>query len=439
MAISDIPSSRSILVMLSDNCCCPCYTFEANTKDKARLSAEELKDIIVWAANAEPEVPELFFLTEADEPLDSSVASVLEDMSEQVVTPLLPVSQQELLGIPFSINQTVVARSLGQAVTLANNISGRPIILHIERNEIGRLAESLLTIQDFVGKIRLCLRDIHLLEDHDIETYEQQLAGISDVALMKQATGTEGKLDLLNLRVVSWTRKGIARCPAGAGFVVIGPDSRIYPCPAFYYAGWKYSIESISDITSGFADINWNLRQCSICGSIKCPGCPFLESSQLTGREKICRVYEAENRATENLMPRVARSGYLFDCLRTLKTRDCATKSQDEGGGKFVANRQVYEITFDEFTQALCDLKLAAESVINKAPEGDRYGSILSRWLELQEIPSVSQRSIFRRRVYELLAELRRLINIDLVTSSSENQIIGTSIDAVSNEALEKK
>jgi hypothetical protein len=166
--------------------------------------------------------------------------------------------------------------------------------------------------------------------------------------------------------------------------------------------------------------INWNRQQCGICDSIQCPGCPFLESSHLAGKEQICKVYEAENRATQELLPRVARSGYLFDCLRTLKARECATKSQREGGESFVADQQVYDVTFSEFVRALHDLKFAAESVADKSSKDDNYDSILERWSELPEIPSTSQRSIFRRRVQEILAELGQLRH--LTSAAKQNR-----------------
>lgn len=420
MSISDIMASTSVLVMLSGDACSPCYTFENNRKKQNRLSPEDLRDILLWATNVQPTMPELFFLVGADEPLNASAISFLEDMGDRVITPLLPIENQESLGIPFSRNQTVVAHNLNELVHQADNIAGRPVILHVERVEIGRLAEGLLSIQDFIGTIRLCLRDIQLLEDHDLQTYEQQLANIADIGLMKQAVGTEVKFRVLNLSALSSDRNRITRCPAGMGFITIGPDGFVYPCSAFYHAGKESSIGSISSIADGLATTNWKRQQCDICGSAQCPGCPFLESSDLAGKEQICKVYEAENRATKELLPRVVQSGYLFDCLRTLKARECATKSQREGGEGLIANEQVHDITFEEFIKALKDLKLATESLGNDSFESGNYKSILNRWSELPEVPPTSQKNIFRRRVQEILTELEQLRH--LASAAKQNR-----------------
>ncbi|GAG70416.1 unnamed protein product, partial [marine sediment metagenome] len=412
MSISNIATNTLVLVMLSSKAPSPCYTFQTNGKSKDKLSIENFRDILLWAANAEPKMPELLFLVGSDEPLEPSIASVLEDMGEQVITPLLPISQQESLGIPFSVNQTVIAESLNEIITQADNIAGRPVILHIERTEIDRLAEGLLVIQDSISNISLRPSNIHLWKEHDFRAYEQQLVSISDTGLMKKAMGTKDKLGILNLSILDNSAKNrIVRCPAAMGFVVIGPDGNIYPCPAFYHAGLEYSMGSIHDTANKSATVNWNQRQCGICNSELCPGCPFLESSKLAGRGKVCKVYEAERCATQDLIPRVASSGYLFDCLRTLRTRDCASKSQTESGEALTASQQVYDVTFDEFVRSLQDLKLAAKHVADKSFEDDTYDSILNRWLELPEIPSNSQRGTFRRRVLETLTELRQLRN----------------------------
>lgn len=408
MSLSNINSNTSVLVMLNSNCCLPCYTFGNNRKSEVKLAPQDLRDILLWAANAEPYMPKLFFLAGTGEPLDSSVASVLKDMADQVITPLLPLDEQEKIGIPFSQGQTAIALSLDHITANANNIMGRPIILHIERAEIGKIAEKLLLVQDSISAVTLRLRDIHLLDNHDIENYREQLARVADIGLMKQASGIEGMFRLSNLNVLSRETTRLTRCPAGTGFVVIGPDAGIYPCPAFYYAGPERSMGSIHSAAKNSAIINRNGQHCGICGSEQCTGCPFLESSQLTNKEQICKICKAEIQAAEELMPRVAQSGYLFDCLRTLMTRDVTNKSHTEGGANLEAKQQVNDITFGSFAKALHDLKLIAESVADKSLQAN-YDSIIGRWSDSEEIPADSRMGIFRKRVYEILTLLQQL------------------------------
>lgn len=119
MSILNTITGASVLVMLDSDVCSPCYTFESNGKSKAGLSPEDLRDVLSWAAEAQPQAPELLFLIGADEPPNAFVASTLDDMSEQVVMPLLSIDRQKRLGIPFSRNQTVVADSLRQIIDQA--------------------------------------------------------------------------------------------------------------------------------------------------------------------------------------------------------------------------------------------------------------------------------------------------------------------------------
>jgi len=403
---SDINEIADVLVMLSSDALSPCYVFDNTKKQQIKLPSQTLRDILLWIANSEGPMPELFFLAGADTPLEEPIASVLKDMSDHIVTPLLSPDMQKNLNIPFSRNQTVIATSLQQLMTNIEHISGRPIIVHIEQKDIDYLAESILIIHDYVGNITMRLRNIHLLTDSDIQAYKRQFADITDVSFMKKATRTEGNINILNLGMFG-QRNDAIRCPAGMGFITIGPDGRIYPCPAFYSAGEQYSLGTLKDMVQKTISVFRNEAPCGICNSIRCPGCFFLQSTNLAGKEKICKIYEAEQRSMQEMLQRVAHSGYMFDCLRTLKGRECAVKSQAEGGEAVFASQQVNSITFTEFTNALCDLKLALESIIGTPSEKNNYNSILCRWTELSEIPKTSQRNVFRRRMREILTDIQ--------------------------------
>ncbi len=114
----------SVLVMLSDRCCTPCHGFDGEERAGKCLSPGVLRDVLQWAAKREQGPPQLLFLADSDKPLDSSVVSVLEDMPGQIVTPLLAADRQVSLGIPFSIDQTVVVSNLRQLVRDAEHILG---------------------------------------------------------------------------------------------------------------------------------------------------------------------------------------------------------------------------------------------------------------------------------------------------------------------------
>ncbi len=135
----------SVLVMLSDDICFPCFRFQDKPKNSKKLSQEALKNIFLWAGERASKLPDIKFLVGNEEPLDTSISSVLEDFSEQIVVPLLPIGKQEELVIPFSIEQTVVAENLHSLVDLADEIKKRPAILHIEKKEFENLKSQFAT------------------------------------------------------------------------------------------------------------------------------------------------------------------------------------------------------------------------------------------------------------------------------------------------------
>ena len=166
----------------------------------SKLSSKKLKDSLLLAAKKNnTEIPEMFFLADDNEPLDKSVASILDDMGDHIITPLLEQDRQKSLRIPFSHNQTVIADSLRTLIERKDSIQNRPVVLHVERNDIPILADRLLSIQDLVRKITLRLKDAYLLEERDIQEYKSQLDRLADISFMKKASGTEHRFDITNI------------------------------------------------------------------------------------------------------------------------------------------------------------------------------------------------------------------------------------------------
>ena len=259
-------------------------------------------------------------------------------------------------------------------------------------------------MHDLLGNITLRFHNSHSWEDTDLQNYARELERISTVGFMREATNAEGTFTLLNLSI----RHMPNRCPAGVGFIAIGPDGHVYPCPTFYHGGQQYSIGHIRDSKAEPFGIPWDPQKCSSCKSNRCQGCPFLEVSSLPNKESICSVYEKEDTVRHSLLNRIGKSAHLFDYLRTIKTTECALKSQNEGGNSLVANRQIHDITFNDFVQSLKDIKIVIEQSANNG-----LTDVLNRWQRSDEIPPSSQRGIFRRRVEEILHGIMQIANIN--------------------------
>ena|GEM_PF-4021942 len=403
--------------MLSGNSCSPCHIFDSRADFHERLSAEHLKDVLRWATNLEPELPEIIFLADANDPIEQSITAALQDIAEQVVTPLMPFQEQQQKGIPFSPNQTVIARSLQEAVQKADSIAGRPAVIHVEPSEIGGLAPSLLPVQDSFGSVTIRLRDLDLLNESDFVSYAQQLALIAESSLMKNALGAGRKVGIMNLSMLAPSSVTPGACPAARNLAVVGPDRGLYPCPAFYHAGRQHRLDSIEGIGPDPALVRPNPWKCRARDSEPLPQCLFLALNHPTGEEQMCRMHEAENRARRQFLSRVTKSGYLFDCLRILRNADCQSDSRREGGENLAADVHLHDVTFNEFIRALDDLKYAARASLEQRHQD--LESVLNRWRESPAITPNSRRAIFRRRLAEILTSLMQLRNIGPVADTS--------------------
>ncbi len=406
--------------MLSSNSCSPCHIFESREGFAEKLSAEDLKDVLLWASSLTPANPEIIFLAGADDPIEQSITSALDEVAEHVVTPLMPLEEQQQKGIPFSPEQTVIARSLRHAVATADSIAGRPAVIHVEPSEIGILSGSLLSVQESFGSVTIRLRNLDLLDENDLASYTRELAVIAESSLMKNAMGAGRKVGVMNLSILAPSSDTAGACPAGRDFAVVGPDRGLYACPAFYHAGPEYRLGSARRAGADTGEATANPWTCNTNGSKQVPRCLFLRLTHPNGEEQMCRMREAESRASRQFLRRVTKSGYLFDCLRTLRNADCQSDSRREGGEDLAADLHLHDVKFSEFISALDDLKYAAQASLEQSPQGFKLDSVLNRWRESPAIPPNSRRGIFRRRVAEILTGLTQLRHIcPMVESSS--------------------
>lgn len=394
---------KSVIVLCENNGISPCYQFTGvNSEKTSVISEEELKGLFK-AASKHSDI-ELLFLIGGKVPLSELMASVLKEMGGQIICPLLDRKEQDRLRIPFSPRQMVIASNLESFIKNAGSISGRSLTLHVEKQEIPYLAESILSVQKYVGSITIRLKNPQLLDDAEIENYKRQLAALSDMSLIKQASGVENRLNIHNLRIQDY---GIGHCPAEYFLVTIGPNGKVYPCPAFYAAACQPLAESLSEYLDRGSRTESVFAGCKICSDKQCPGCRFLETNETAEKNNLCHIYRAELQVHQELYKRVAQSGYLFDCLRTLKTKEEILNIVARQGESVFANRQVNDITYEEFVQALRDIDQVANAI--KRGQSDGIDMVLSQWGELPDVPPNSRKAAFRILTKEIIEELQML------------------------------
>lgn len=270
-----------MLVMMSSEAVSPCLNITTNGRSSAeRLVPSILHDVLSACfknGNGLDLLP--FLLFDDKEPLDPSVSPLLESMADRIAVPLLDAEWQASLRIPFSRQQTAVANSLRDLVAGKENIRDRNVILYLERAEIPYLADQLVSIVSYIRQITFRLRDILQWQENDVQLYGNQLLHLSRHS---------GRPFITNLDEAP---EHAAQCLAGSGFIMLGPDGLVYPCPAFYHAGQAHTLGSIKDIGRIVKDCH----QRYMAHRLSEPwSCPFVEEQKQSGREMICKAHKME-------------------------------------------------------------------------------------------------------------------------------------------------
>jgi uncharacterized protein len=285
-----IQAPEAVFVMLSSRALSPCFMFNGDKhKTETKLSMEMLKSTFKWVTGKGASVPNLLFIADDSEKIDAPVAKFLEGIPEQILVPLVSRQRQKDLQIPFSEKQAVIASNLKQLLAEKAGICNRPVIAHVDHDEIDQLADMLLSVKDRIPQITLRLRNANQLNDNQIETYKKQLELAKEVLSLRTAMNLKdiGKVHLGG-------KNGVNSCPAGKQLITVGPDGKVYPCPAFFFNGQSdCSVDSLKSLSCVFPSLETRTN-CS-CGSDQCPGCQFLKLSKYEQKEQICKIYKSES------------------------------------------------------------------------------------------------------------------------------------------------
>jgi uncharacterized protein len=285
-----VQSPEAVFVMLSSRALSPCFMFNGDKhKTETKLSMEMLKSTFKWVTQNGASVPNLLFIADDSEKIDAPVAKFLESIPEQILVPLVSRQRQKDLQIPFSEKQAVIASNLKQLLAEKASICNRPVIAHVDHDEIDQLADMLLSVKDRIPQITLRLRNANQLNDNQIETYKKQLELAKEVLSLRTA------MNLKDIgKVHPGGKSGVNSCPAGKQLITVGPDGKVYPCPAFFFNGQSdCSVDSLKSLSCVFPSLQTKTN-CS-CGSDQCPGCQFLKLSKYEQKEQLCKIYKAES------------------------------------------------------------------------------------------------------------------------------------------------
>lgn len=401
-------NEKVILVMMDDDCDSPCFCYHSSVIGQKKISSETLTQILWWASELKPEPPELVFLVHPSETLPNPIIELLAEMPESIACTLVELNQQKKIGIPVLANQTVIVPNIEYFEKYSPDISGRPYVLHVNREDISKLHKILINHHsDNMGHFTLRPRELHLWDEKDFQLYKEELL---EIALYSQRLSAAGK----TIETTDIFTGRSERCPAGQSMLTIGPDGLFYLCPAFYYAGQNYSIGSMSstnsydDIAQQFNNINCDL---SNNPNPQCHSCLFYESKLVKSKVDIFDICRMNKHIQSELVKRVAGTGYTFEGFVEDRTKQISKKSWSEGNN-LSAEKHICDIEHNEFVSALKDIYLIAK--------GDHNTDLLRRWKDIPNVLANSRKSVFYKRVSEIFESIVQLKELNPSTTRGE-------------------
>lgn len=201
-----------------------------------------------------------------------------------------------------------------------------------------------LPVADFIAKqydiaallpqakrLNICLTDIDLFEDEQIDDYKNALATLNAVLVNQFKSGKQPQVNILTDRL---QLTEMHNCGAGVTNITLAPNGKFYLCPAFYYDEkmgitnrlnhHKPSSErSVGDLENGIAIPNPQLLKldhaplCRICDAFHCNRCIWLNQKLTwdnnTPSHQQCVLAHLERNASRDLQLKLKEEGFLVE------------------------------------------------------------------------------------------------------------------------------
>jgi radical SAM peptide maturase (CXXX-repeat target family)/CXXX repeat peptide maturase len=178
------------------------------------------------------------------------------------------------------------------------------VILHVVK-------EKLEFLKDYVSKlfsqgvlrINLIIDDMPQWEEYDLRMYKEVLSGISEIIVEFSRKNRQKSINVLTDRLML---DKMNNCNAGVEHITLGPDGKLYLCPAFYYINQPLHQKDLK--ISGEMDMLLKIENapiCNHCDAYQCRRCFFFNIAH-TGElnipgEKQCIVSHIEREASRAL------------------------------------------------------------------------------------------------------------------------------------------
>ncbi len=198
---------------------------------------------------------------------------------------------------------------LGQQIS--SGFSCANVIVHLKKDHLELMKDYICKLFSHgIMRINLLLNDLCQWEESDFKLYKQELNDISDYIYNLYKQKKQKSLNVLTDRLFL---SKMNNCNAGLEHITLGPDGKVYLCPAFYYKSQPLESDDlkIPAAVSSLLKLE-NAPICQLCDAYQCQRCFFRNKEQTSELnipgEKQCIISHLEREVSRQLQKRLFES-----------------------------------------------------------------------------------------------------------------------------------
>ena len=300
------PGKRILNVLLSTNSPSVCsyeVPHSANDQKGKLISIENLKKYINLAKK------ERFYLNfiMPNHELDNVYRLLIERAKFQMTRPY----RGEKIKIDLEDGEIFILE-VGQSIS--SGFSCFNVILHLKKGLLNSLSNYVLHLFNLgVIRINVVKDDLYLWEEDTLKVYQEALTEIKVHLINFFSRGHQKIINLLTDRLFL---DHMNNCNAGIEHLTLGPDGKVYLCPAFYFSDQPLATDNLNVPSEWLRLLKIeNAPICQHCDAYHCQRC-FFQNLKSTKEinvpgEKQCVISHIEREVSRQLQETLVEKGLI--------------------------------------------------------------------------------------------------------------------------------
>lgn len=292
-----IPNKKILNVLLSNDSPPICNYNTINNKERQLLNPDILKKYLEMFKQENYYINFIY----PDHKLDDVYEELINVQKYQVTRRYMNEDSKLLLE-----DREVFVFNVGQPIS--PEFSCINVILHLGKDGLKVLEEYVEKLFSHgVLRINLVIDDLFLWEKSHLELYQNVLPAINEIIIRYIKKNQQKSFNVVTDRLIL---DKMNNCNAGLEHITLGPDGRLYLCPAFYYKNQPLDQEGLNILPEleHLLKIE-NAQICSRCDAYQCKRCFYhnmLYTEELnTPGQKQCIASHIERDASRMLQERL--------------------------------------------------------------------------------------------------------------------------------------